>query len=104
VQAIAKFRPLAIGLLCAFILSASLDKLPDPPALQPDRSDAKPFCLGDHVRGSVDKDCECPRCASIPFSAVHWFDFAQVFETDPPVYPAILVRQGSDSSPPILAS
>ena len=103
-QAIAKFRPLAIGLLCAFILSASLDKLPDPPALQPGRGDAKAFCLDGHVEGSVDKDCECPRYASIPLPLVHWFDFAQVFETHPPVHHAMLVRQASDSSPPGLTS
>ena len=104
VQAIAKCRSLAIGLLCAFILAASLDKLPDPPALQPGRGDAKAFCLDGHVEGSAVTGCECPRCASILLSEVHWFDFAEVFETDLKVHHAILVRDASDSSPPGLAS
>jgi hypothetical protein len=104
-QPIAKFRPLAIGLLCILILAASLDKLPDPPALQPGRGDARAFCLDHHGEGSVDKDCACPRCcALILLSLVQGFGFEQVFETDPPGHYVILMRQASDSSPPSLAS
>jgi hypothetical protein len=35
---------------------------------------------------------------------VRWFNFREVFESEPPIHCARLVRQASDSSPPTLAS
>jgi hypothetical protein len=100
-KAIVKW-PFAIWLICAFILTASLDQLPDPPAVKPHGSVAKELHINGHHQGFFDQDRNWS--VSAPAFVVRCFDFGRVVETDYPIQRARLVRQAADSSPPILAS
>ena len=94
--------PFAIWLICAFILAASLDKVPDPPAVKPHGSAAKELRGSTHHEGSFEQDRNWS--LSVPASVMRWFDFGGVFEPEHPIRCARLVRQASDSSPPSLTA
>src|SRR5690348_9766802 len=94
---IAEWRTLAISLLCVFILAASLDKIPDPPAVQPFRSGAEILCPVNHIGGCFDQEGNRARPFSAPLVVVRWFDFRIVFEPDHPLYCATLIGQAADS-------
>src|SRR5260221_721908 len=55
-RAAAKCQLVVAQLLCAFILSASFDRLPDPPAVKPHAREAKVVRLGAQLDGCCDRD------------------------------------------------
>jgi hypothetical protein len=98
---IAKCRTFAVRLLCASIVLASLDNLPDPPALQPHPTGASVLRGGNHVEGFCDQNQGCAPSHSAPSFPVYWFDFAKTFTARCLIDCAPLVREASDSSPPL---
>ena len=100
---IAKFRTLAVRLLCALVVLASLDNLPDPPAVNPHPAGASVISGGNHSAAVFDQSQLGGPSHSAPLFPVYWFDFAKTFGAHAPVTCAPLVRQASDSSPPSFA-
>ena len=97
---IAKCRTFAVRLLCALVVLASLDKLPDPPAVTPYPTGASVLCGGNHVEGFCDQNQACAPSLSAPLFPVYWFDFAKTYAARCLINWAPLVRQASDLSPP----
>jgi len=97
-----KLRTFVTRLLCAFILVASLDRAPDPPAVDPQGNRAKTLCLSKHLEGPFVLPRKWSRALSAPVFVVRWFDFARVFETDHAACSTCLMHQAADSSPPLL--
>jgi len=99
-KAVVTWRLMATVLLCVVVLAASVDTLPDPPALKPFRSEAKASCLDPHFDGYCKEDGKCTGVAFTAAYVVQWFDFGYVFESANPTRGTSWVRQASDSSPP----
>ena len=87
-------------LLCAFLMAAYLDKLPDPPAVGPHGNEAKAACLNDHREGSLDQGRRWARSLVPSLVVVRWIDSGIVFAAAYHVPCATQMRQASDSSPP----
>ena len=102
-KAIEKARLLTTALLCVVVLAASVDRLPDPPALKPSRSEVKSSGLKSHFYCAYDEDGQwAPVVVELMYPEQR-FDFGSILKTAHPVRRASLVRQFSDSSPPDLA-
>jgi hypothetical protein len=100
---IAKSRTFAVGLLCTLVVLASLDNLPDPPAVKPNPIGKSVLCGGNHVEAVFDQNQVSVSSHSAPLFPVYWFDFAKTFRARCIINCTPLVRQASDSSPPSLA-
>ncbi len=98
-KAIVKWRLLAT-VLCVAVLAASVDTLPDPPALNPSRSEAKASGPAPRFDGSCRLNGNFASVALTAMYVVRWLDFGYVLETAQPIHRASLVRHASDSSPP----
>lgn len=94
---------IAACLLCLLIVVASLDRLPDPPAVKPQGNLTNlvsqlhshiPFAAKNHAS-------DCP--ANAPHLQASFFSFGQVFEGRGPSYDPTFVHQATDSSPPCLS-
>ena len=93
--------PFAIWLICAFILVASFDRLPDPPAVKPHGRMAKVLNVSGHHERCFDKDRDWSLSVRPPESR---FDFETVLEAEHLIHLSRLMLQASDSSPPAFAS
>jgi hypothetical protein len=91
---------IAICLLCLMIVGGSLDGLPDPPAVSPQRNQKNvvshaylhvPVAAKNHAL-----DC----LARAPHFQASFFSFGQIFESRGPSYKLTFVRQAADTSPP----
>ena len=91
---------IAAYLLCLLIVGASLDGLPDPPAVKPQGNlnnlvsqlhSHVPFAAKNHA-----SDCR----ASAPHFQASVFSFGQIFEGNGPSYDPTFVHQATDTSPP----
>jgi hypothetical protein len=91
---------IAACLLCLMIVGASLDRLPDPPAVKPQGNlnnlvsqlhSHVPFAAKNHAS-------DCP--ASAPHFRASLFSFGQIFEGRGPFYDPTFVHQATDTSPP----
>jgi hypothetical protein len=91
---------IAACLLCLLIVGASLDGLPDPPAVKPQGNlnslvsqlhSHVPFAANSHA-----SDCS----ASAPHFQASLFSFGQIFGGRGPTYDPTFVRQATDTSPP----
>jgi hypothetical protein len=98
---IAKFRTFTVRLLCALVVLASLDNLPDPPAVNPHPTGASVLSGGNHVASFFDQNKPGGPVHAPPLAPVYWFDFAKTFGAYALTNCAPLVRQASDSSPPL---
>jgi hypothetical protein len=83
-------------MLCTFIVIASLDCLPDPPATNPHRSEVKAFRLHSHAESGKEQ-CNSPWTHVL----VRWFAFMQRLESNFPVLAETLLSRASDPSPPL---
>jgi hypothetical protein len=92
--------PIAACLLCLLIVGASLDRLPDPPAVKPQGNlnnlvsqlhSHVPFAAKNHAS-------DCP--ASAPHFQASLFSFGQILEARGPSYDPTFVHQATDTSPP----
>ena len=100
-RAIGKWQLAATWLLCALLVAASLDKIPDPPAVGPHGNEAKPAGLNDHRDGPLSQTLKCTRPELAYPVAVRWLDLGKVFKIARHVPRASQMRQASDSSPPV---
>jgi hypothetical protein len=91
---------IAACLLCLLIVGASLDGLPDPPAVKPQGNlnnlvsqlhSHVPFAAKNHAS-------DCPAYA--PHLQASLFSFGQIFEDRGPSYNPTFVHQATDTSPP----
>jgi hypothetical protein len=91
---------IAACLLCLLIVGASLDGLPDPPAVKPQGSlnnlvsqlhPHVPFAANSHA-----SDC----AASAPHFQASLFSFGKIFESRGPTCDSTFVHQATDTSPP----
>jgi hypothetical protein len=91
---------IAACLLCLLIVGASLDGLPDPPAVKPQGNlnnlvsqlhSHVPFAAKNHAS-------DCPAYA--PYLQASLFSFGQIFEDRGPSYNPTFVHQATDTSPP----
>ena len=92
---------IAACLLCLMILCSSVDTLPDPPALKPQKNLSSLVCPLDHrVVAPADNhalDCR----ATIPsFQARASSSFEKILTKVGASYARSFVRQATDSSPP----
>jgi hypothetical protein len=91
---------IAACVLCMMIVGGTLDRLPDPPAIKPQRNqknlvthfaDREPVAAKNHASDCLTR-------------ALHFqgrlLSFGQVFESKSPSYKLIFVRQATDTSPP----
>ena len=100
-KVIARWQLVASWLLCAFIMTAYLDKLPDPPAVSPHGNEVKAPCLNDHREGSFEQGRRWARSLLPSLVVVRWIDSGIVFAAAHHVPCARQMRQASDSSPPV---
>jgi len=93
----------AACLLCVLIVGASLDGLPDPPALRPQGNLNKLVSqLHSHVPfAAKNQASDC--LASAPHFEASLFSFRRTFEGKGPSYDPTFVHQATDSSPPCLS-
>jgi len=94
---------IAACLLCLMMVGASLDGLPDPPAVKPQGNQINlVFQLHYHVL-FLAKNHASDCLASAPHLWVGLFSIGQILQDRGPSYALILVRQASDTSPPWLS-
>jgi hypothetical protein len=91
---------IAACFLCLMIVVGSVDSLPDPPAVQPQRSQNNLVSqLHYHVAVAAGNHAsDCLACA--PHFQASLFSFDQIFEGRGPFYKLTFVRQATDTSPP----
>ncbi|MBZ5608426.1 MAG: hypothetical protein LAP38_09215 [Acidobacteriia bacterium] len=88
-------------MLCVSIVAASVDPLPDPPAVKPERVDVKADCLGEPHAGvpSACEDASLANCCAV----VRWFAWRHILEAERCDNRFLLVRHATDPSPPLAA-
>ena len=86
------------------MVAACLDRLPDPPAVNPNRIDAKALCLDTQLESAADHHPERVLNFSTYYSAVQYPVFENVFESTNFAHRLPLMRQAADSSPPVRVS
>src|SRR5258708_16199617 len=91
---------IAACLLCLLIVGASLDGLPDPPAVKPQGNrNTLVSQLHHHVPVTAKNHAsDCLACA--PHFQASLSSFGQIFEGRGPSYDPTFVRQATDTSPP----
>jgi hypothetical protein len=91
---------IAACLLCLMILCSSVDTLPDPPALKPQKNQSSLICPLDHhvVTPTDNHALSCRAC--IPRFPARSFSFDQPFTKVGPSHDRSFVRQATDGSPP----
>ena len=85
--------------LCAFLVIASLDSIPDPPATRPPSGESKALCLREFptVAAQHAWKAALPVCCHVP---VRFVAIAHQFEARKPSPGLVLSRYASDPSPP----
>ena len=91
---------IAVCLLCLLIVGASLDGLPDPPAVKP-QGTLKNLVSQFHSHVPLAAKNHASDC---PVSAAHFqaslFSFGRIFQGRGPSYDPTFVHQATDTSPP----
>jgi hypothetical protein len=99
-----KYVQNAVWLLCALIVAACLDRLPDPPAINPSRIDARVLCLGNQLVSSTYDQPDRVVDFAGSYSAVQYPVLEYVLQPSLLVYRSSVIRQAADPSPPQLVS
>lgn len=97
------FKPLLAYLLCALIVIASVDRVPDPPFVKPHHDKAAKLCFGGQHQSAPDRDLLFKQTLldeSPPAAAFAW-NFP--YESRPQLPLAACLHQACDSSPPVSA-
>ena len=94
---------IAACLLCLMIAGGSLDGLPDPPAVKPQRNQNNLVSRLDYHAPAAAKQhaLDCLACAAHFQASV--FSFDQIFESGSPSSKLTFVRQATDTSPPCVS-
>jgi len=93
-----KFISLGVWIVCALLLMAALDTLPDPPALNPNATACK--VLQSHVYPCDSAPQPCDSCFSadpVSLSTLYLDTYEYARPADPTT---ILTERAADSSPP----
>jgi hypothetical protein len=88
-------------LLCVLIISASLDRVADPPAINPHGPDIKALCFHHTVQSASGYSCVGHGLLSIAGVAPSWLVEIQSFRTELPGLRPIEVQHASGTSPPL---
>ncbi len=99
-KAIRRIYRLSSRLLCFFILLAALDRIPDPPVIQPHQDKAATFCCYNQHQVVADEDRVLDRVLFDPKWQVLSFEESLRSESKPPIQLVIYLSEISDSSPP----
>jgi len=91
---------IATCLLCLMIVGASLDGLPDPPAVKPhgNLNNLVSQLYSQVLFAAKNHASDCP--PSAPHFQASLFSFGQIFEGGGPSYDPAFVHQATDTSPP----
>lgn len=92
---------LLLGLL---ILVSSIDRVPDPPSLKPQRGTGISTAIGGHQPPIVNQDRGLSPVAQAVTRWPHFADWSLLSADNPLLRPPIYLRRASDSSPPYSAS
>ena len=92
-----------VWLLCALIVAASLDGVPDPLAIKSRTSEVRASGFDKQPQGLAGGEPKCYAGLSSPRVATLWSALKQVFEARLPHTEVALVRQAADPSPPSFA-
>ncbi len=87
-------------LLCLLMVGASLDGLPDPPAVKPQRNQNDSVSHVGHHMPVAAKNRASDCLARAPHFHPGLFSLYQIFEGRGPSYDPAFVRQATDASPP----
>jgi hypothetical protein len=91
---------IAACLLCLLIVGGSLDRLPDPPAVKPQRNQNHLVSQLDYHVAVAAENGALDRLACAACLQVSLFSFGQIFERRGSSYDPTFVRQAADTSPP----
>lgn len=91
---------IAACLLCLLIVSGSLDTLPDPPAVKPQRNQNNLVSQLDYHVPVAAKNHASDRLTCAPHFQARFFSFGQISESRGPSHKLTFVRQATDTSPP----
>jgi hypothetical protein len=90
----------AAWLLFLALLSASLDRITDPPALKPHGAQARAFSLDHPLEATPSHNHECSGWVHNLPAEPRWLSFRLTFENHTVGHLPEVVRQASDPSPP----
>lgn len=91
-----------IWLLCALTLIASLDGIPDPPAVKSGTNDVKAVAVSNPLQGLAGGEPRSNSMVPGPGTATRWTALRQIFEARIPIAEVAQVRQAADPSPPAI--
>ena len=97
------FKPLLAYLLCALIVIASIDRVPDPPFVKPHHDKAAKLCFGGQHQSNPDSDLLLKQTLIHPSPQALVFAWSVPCENRSQVPFATCLRQACDSSPPASA-
>ena|ERR1700690_1411682 len=90
-----------IWLLCALIIAAALDNIPDPPAVKSGTTDVRAGGFMGPLQAFAGGELRNHSRLPGPRIATLWSALRHVFEARLPVTEVALVRQAADPSPPL---
>jgi hypothetical protein len=98
----ATVRPVWFGawMLCALLVTASVDNIPDPPAVKSPAVEVGARGFSSQLATSTPEDLKCHSFRSGPQFAARWVTLRRVLEPRIPADRIALVRQAADPSPP----
>jgi hypothetical protein len=96
-------RRLLSFVLCLLILVSSVDRVPDPPSIKPQRGGAVSLAVDSHQSPIVDQDRGLGLVSLAVTGEPHFVDWSLLFAAKPLFRSPIYLRRASDSSPPYSA-
>ena len=97
------FKPLLAYLLCALIVIASVDRVPDPPFVKPHHDKAAKLCFGGQHQSAPDTDLVFKQTLLDASPPAPIFAWSVPCKNRPQLPLATCLRQACDSSPPVSA-
>ena len=92
-----------VWLLCALVLAASLDGIPDPPAEKSSAISVRASNLGGQLQACAGGELRSQLAVPGPRVVARWIALKHVYEARLPITEVALVRQAADPSPPPFA-
>jgi hypothetical protein len=98
-----KWMPVVILLLCAIVVFASIDRVPDPPATKPPHVAMHVSSLDLHLEAGSVHSSFCAMNLGVWIASAPLLAVEQYWTTIVPAYSGPLIRHAADASPPRLA-
>lgn len=99
-----KWMPAVILLLCAVVMFASMDRVPDPPATKPQHVAVQTSSCTQHLEGGYVPSSFCAVNLGISLASVPLLAVRGGLTTKMPAFSVPLIRHAADASPPRLVS